>query len=587
MDERDFDLLTRRLASGASRRALLRSGLALAGSIAGFGAAREAQAAFRPRQLGQLCTRNADCASGACKQRHCACGGPNDCPQPGGNGCQVAVCSPDGQCSSGVNAGAPCDDGDACTTNDACQADGSCAGTPVTCAAIDQCHSPGTCDRSTGVCTNPIKANGTACNDDNACTTGDACQDGVCAGGNPVVCAPLDQCHVAGTCDPATGQCSNPPADFGAACDDGDACTTGDHCVGGVCTGTSTLCQPVDDPAGCWNQPTCNPATGTCSQATPKASGTPCDDGNACTTDDVCDGAGTCAGTPKNCGLVVGTCPQKCDPATGSCVAGQDGDPCTPNDIAPCVTGVCQGGGCAAVPAQAGTSCTALVISSACMAATGVCGSDGQCHAAPVADGTPCTPLSSPGECQAGICQSGSCVVANLPDGTLCGDSAASECSRNSCQAGVCADVSRLGQRCEAGLHGCLQYTCQAGGCLDSGKTDSCNTATTCGTCTEQLPGVGDCSLCDDCCNGVCGQSKCKWNSTDTQEICLATERVCAGECFTEPVRCCGIELPGTISERVATCRPTEQCCMNLGGLYTCCPASAPCGINGCSPVGV
>ena len=36
------------------------------------------------------------------------------------------------------------------------------------------------------------------------------CVGGVCVGDNPVICTPLDECHVAGTCDRATGLCSNP-----------------------------------------------------------------------------------------------------------------------------------------------------------------------------------------------------------------------------------------------------------------------------------------------------------------------------------------------------------------------------------------
>src|SRR5207247_9484497 len=51
---------------------------------------------------------------------------------------------------------------------------------------------------------------GTACNDGNACTQTDTCQAGACVGSNPVVCSASDQCHVAGTCDTATGVCSNP-----------------------------------------------------------------------------------------------------------------------------------------------------------------------------------------------------------------------------------------------------------------------------------------------------------------------------------------------------------------------------------------
>lgn len=50
-----------------------------------------------------------------------------------------------------------------------------------------------------------------------------------------VVCAAQDQCHDAGTCDPATGQCSNPVKADGNVCDDGNACTVGDTCRAGTC----------------------------------------------------------------------------------------------------------------------------------------------------------------------------------------------------------------------------------------------------------------------------------------------------------------------------------------------------------------
>src|SRR5438093_6357020 len=74
--------------------------------------------------------------------------------------------------------------------------------------------------------TNPNKANGTACDDNNACTSGETCQNGAC--GSPtstVTCTALDQCHVAGTCDPMSGVCSNPNKANGTACDDNNACT--------------------------------------------------------------------------------------------------------------------------------------------------------------------------------------------------------------------------------------------------------------------------------------------------------------------------------------------------------------------------
>ena len=46
---------------------------------------------------------------------------------------------------------------------------------------------------------------------------------------------PPDQCHNAGTCDPATGSCSYPAKPNGTACDDGNACTAGDVCNAGSC----------------------------------------------------------------------------------------------------------------------------------------------------------------------------------------------------------------------------------------------------------------------------------------------------------------------------------------------------------------
>jgi hypothetical protein len=120
---------------------------------------------------------------------------------------------------------------------------------PVVCTALDQCHDAGTCNTATGMCSNPAKANGTTCNDGNACTQTDTCQAGACTGTNPVVCSPLDQCHVAGTCNPSTGNCSNPNATDGTSCNDGNACTLSDTCLGGSCTGGN---GPSVDP-GCKN----------------------------------------------------------------------------------------------------------------------------------------------------------------------------------------------------------------------------------------------------------------------------------------------------------------------------------------------
>jgi len=122
-----------------------------------------------------------------------------------------------------------CDDGNACTTGDKCMS-GQCVGTPRVCTASDQCHNAGTCDPATGTCNNPPKTSGSSCSDSNACTTGDYCDaHGSCVSGTAVICPAPTVCHTQGTCDPVSG-CSNPIAA------DGTACGAGSVCKAGVCT---------------------------------------------------------------------------------------------------------------------------------------------------------------------------------------------------------------------------------------------------------------------------------------------------------------------------------------------------------------
>ena len=113
-------------------------------------------------------------------------------------------------CASPGSDGTPCNDGDLCTLQDVCTA-GSCVGTsPVTCSPIDACHGAGTCDPATGVCSQPTLSDGTSCDDGDGCTQTDQCLLGSCVGSNDVVCTALDACHVAGICDTFTGDVHEP-----------------------------------------------------------------------------------------------------------------------------------------------------------------------------------------------------------------------------------------------------------------------------------------------------------------------------------------------------------------------------------------
>ena len=135
-----------------------------------------------------------------------------------------------------------CDDGNPCTKDKCDKSAGQCEfkphdfghhfGQPIACDDGNACTSGDACHA--GVCAGASLPDDTACNDGDACTRSDSCQAGACTGGNPVICSASDQCHVAGTCDPASGVCSDPAAPDGTACTDIDTCS-GDVCDAGVC----------------------------------------------------------------------------------------------------------------------------------------------------------------------------------------------------------------------------------------------------------------------------------------------------------------------------------------------------------------
>ncbi|HTB61660.1 MAG TPA: RHS repeat-associated core domain-containing protein [Polyangia bacterium] len=323
-----------------------------------------------------------------------------------GNPCTVDSCGSNGVCTHAPTAaGTSCSDGNSCNGAETCDGSGACKpGAPVICAPQDQCHVAGTCDPTTGACSNPVAANGTACNDGNACTSGETCQAGACTGGAAVTCAGADQCHTAGACVPATG-CPAPVAVAnGTACNDGNACTTGDTCQAGACTGGSAVtCAAADQ---CHSQGACVPATG-CPALVAKANGTTCNDGNACTTGDTCQ-AGACTGGSAVTCAAADQCHSQgaCVPATGcpTPVAKANGTTC--NDGNACTTGeTCQSGAC--------TGGTAVTCAGADQCNTvGACVPGAGCPA-PVAkaNGTACNDDNA---CtQTDSCQNGTCTGSN------------------------------------------------------------------------------------------------------------------------------------------------------------------------------
>jgi len=109
----------------------------------------------------------------------------------------------------------------------------ACECLEVACGTLDTCHEPGRCEPTTGECVDPVRADGTACDDGDPCTDGDACAAGTCTG-SALACAPADACQQAGTCDPIAG-CVQAPSPDGTPCDDGDPGNGAEACHAGVC----------------------------------------------------------------------------------------------------------------------------------------------------------------------------------------------------------------------------------------------------------------------------------------------------------------------------------------------------------------
>ncbi len=137
--------------------------------------------------------------------------------------------------------GTACDDGNACTTGETCKG-GKCRNptSVVRCTSTSDCLGVSSCQRSTGLCHEVLKRDGTACSDGNACTLSASCLPGACVRAGLVSCAPPPECRLAGTCDPASQACQYPPAQDGATCTAAGSCVAGQACLAGGCACVNT-----------------------------------------------------------------------------------------------------------------------------------------------------------------------------------------------------------------------------------------------------------------------------------------------------------------------------------------------------------
>lgn len=308
----------------------LGDGLAMADGFDGHGGFDSADGSGAPGDLGADVSGVGDDGS---DDGGASCGELRLCPEVGKRACDVTT----GTLSECVQHAAlpcqyweavDCDDGDPCTAT-SCDATGGggCLAIPLrtaSCVSVPPCE-PGPCDASASVdalggCVITPKADGSPCDDGDACTGQSSCSSGECQAGPPLTCDDGDACTTdscdggcqhsvlscddgnictADVCDPAMG-CTYVATNVGEPCNDGDVCTQVDVCTGGECVGSAPL---------------------------------GCDDGSACTAD-VCDPELGCVFA------AIDTC------GDGRCNCGEDHDACPLDCSAPgtCGDGVCEPG---------------------------------------------------------------------------------------------------------------------------------------------------------------------------------------------------------------------------------------------------
>jgi len=419
VDDHGFDDLTRALASGASRRRLLRgiAGTTIA-AIFGtrhFGLAAAQQAPVVP---GGICRVNADCSQPGdgtvvCGDNGYGTDGSLNCCRNEGGACNSALSSSDccgatlcvnGFCTSGGSTGGSVALGGVCTQTTQC---GQPSGSAVVCASNGIAG-----DGALNCCRN----NGGACTDGTQCCGSLLCTGGVCGGsssggglqpGEP--CTATTQCLQSTTggqvvcadngysSDGALNCCRNAGGVCIASGDSSDCCS-GLYCIAGVCGG-STSGVSVPPGSECTSTSQCLQSSGTgdvvCASNGIAGDGAlncchnnggTCTDGAHCCGSLLCTG-GVCGGSTSGSGLAPGeicTATSECSQSGGTTSCSENGisGDGTLNCCRPAGGGCTDGSGCCG-----GLVCDSNGLSgdgalNCCNNGGGICAVDAHCCAA-------------------------------------------------------------------------------------------------------------------------------------------------------------------------------------------------------------
>ena len=220
------------------------------------------------KPIGARCISPAQCQSGFCVDGFCC---DSACSEP----CQACdVPKQQGYCLPAPD-GHDCSDGDPCNGSETCQGLACTSqGDIPDCNSLDPCLT-GSCQAGVGCVFQPV-ADGTACDNLNACDGSDTCREGRCLPSGPALdCDDGNPC-TDDACDPQGGCTHNQMAD-GTSCSDGLACNGEETCQAGACqAGTAPSC---DDDNAC-TQDSCDDVLGCQHQQMPE--GSSCGDGRTC-----------------------------------------------------------------------------------------------------------------------------------------------------------------------------------------------------------------------------------------------------------------------------------------------------------------
>ena len=343
--------------------------------------------------------------------------------------------------------GSACNDGNACTTGDVWNASCQCVGVPS-----GDTDGDGVCNAQDN-CPTVAGQIGSSCNDNNACTTNDVLNSSCQCVGTAAVDSDGDGvCNAQDNCPTVAGQ-------IGSPCNDGNACTI-NEVLNSSCQCVGTVSPDTDGDGLCNAQDNCPTVAGQI--------GSPCNDGNACTINDVLNSSCQCAGTASgdtdgdgicnaqdNCPMVAGQIGSACN----------DGNACTTNDVL-------------------NSSCQCVGTPSGDTDGDGICNTQDNCPTVAGQIGSSCNDGNA---CTLNDVLNSSCQCVGTPSGDTDGDGICNTQDNCPTVAGQIGSACNDGNACTT--NDVLNSSCQCVG-TPSGDTDGdgiCNAQDNCPTVPGQI----------------------------------------------------------------------------------------------------